>query len=218
MRRPVLAHGQPRAPPITARGLDQPRGARVKLDVPRRGQDVRLIEHERREPSLPQMASPPLAKVDHSRVTPMDLADRQSQPVGRLIGDNVPFFPERLVNDAISSPVASADGSLIDRVASSDLCDEYQLPPSILSMPSTAKAAVTRRVPSAGMAQHACRSHSPRRSLMAASSAFQKRERSLAVDRVRPHEKLDRTAVADAELGVVQEVDLGKLVGDGFVR
>ena len=30
------------------------------------------------------MASPPLAKVDHSRVTPMDLADRQSQPVGRL--------------------------------------------------------------------------------------------------------------------------------------
>ena len=47
---------------------------------------------------------------------------------------------------------------------------------------------------------------------------FEKRERSLAVDRVRPHEKLDRTAVANAELGVIQEVDLGKLVRDGFVR
>ena len=76
--------GSRAAPPITARGLDQPRAHRVKLDVPRRGQDVRLIEHKRREPSLPQMASPPLAKVDHSGVTPMDLADRQSQPVGRL--------------------------------------------------------------------------------------------------------------------------------------
>ena len=45
----------------------------------------------------------------------------------------------------------------------------------------------------------------------------QKRERPLAVDRVRADEELDRAAVADAELGVVEEADLGELVGDRLV-
>ncbi len=79
---PSTRMGSRATPRITARGVDQPRPNRIKLHVPRRGQEIRLIEYERREPPLPQMASPPLAKVDHACVTPMDLADRPSQPVG----------------------------------------------------------------------------------------------------------------------------------------
>jgi hypothetical protein len=81
----LSAHmGSRAAARITARGIDQPSANRIELKVPRSGQEVRLIEHERRKPPLPQMASPPLAKVDHARVSPMDLADRPSQPVLRL--------------------------------------------------------------------------------------------------------------------------------------
>jgi hypothetical protein len=62
----------------------EPTPNRIELNIPRCRQEVRLIEHERRKPPLPQMASPPLAKVNHPCVTPMDLADRPSQPIRRL--------------------------------------------------------------------------------------------------------------------------------------
>jgi len=72
------------AQPIAARRVDQPGAHGVELYAARGGQQVRLIEHERSEPPLPQMASPPLAEVDHPGVTPMGLTDRPAQPVGRV--------------------------------------------------------------------------------------------------------------------------------------
>jgi hypothetical protein len=45
---------------------------------------MRLIENARREQALPEMTTPPLAKVDHARVTAMDLSDRPSQSIARL--------------------------------------------------------------------------------------------------------------------------------------
>ena len=45
----------------------------------------------------------------------------------------------------------------------------------------------------------------------------EKVERALAVDGVRPDEPFDFAAVADAELGGVEEAHLGELVGDRFV-
>ena len=50
-------------PPITARGVDQPCAHRVKLNIPRHGDHVRLVENERREPSLPEMARHPSRKL-----------------------------------------------------------------------------------------------------------------------------------------------------------
>ena len=64
--------------------LDQPRAHRVELNVPHGRQQIRLIEHERGEPPLPEMPAPSLAEVDHTRVTAMHLADRASQSVGRV--------------------------------------------------------------------------------------------------------------------------------------
>ena len=72
------------APPIQTRRVDETRPYGVKLNIPRRGEQIRLIEHERSKPPLPEVATPALPEVDHPRVSPMCFTNCPPQNVGRL--------------------------------------------------------------------------------------------------------------------------------------
>jgi hypothetical protein len=82
----VVASGQVRpsaAPRPIAGMLDQVGTHRVEFHVPGGGQQVRLVHHERREPPLPEIPPPFLAKVDPSCVALMHFAYGQTQTVLR---------------------------------------------------------------------------------------------------------------------------------------
>jgi hypothetical protein len=92
---------------------------RVEFHVPRRGQQMRLIEHAQCGPALPEMTTPPFAKVDHARVTAMDLSDRLSQSIARLgHGDQMDMIGHQAVRqnldlDGAATLCKKADVALI---------------------------------------------------------------------------------------------------------
>ncbi len=78
----LSAHvGPGAAPPVTAWGPDQSCTHGVEFNVPRSGQQMTFIKHERREPTLPEMSAASLAKVDHAGITSMHFADCPSQTI-----------------------------------------------------------------------------------------------------------------------------------------
>jgi hypothetical protein len=80
---------------------------------------MRLIDHVRREPALPEMTTPPLAKVDHARITAIDLSDRPSQSIARLgHGDPTDMIGHQAVRqnldlDGAAPPCKKAEVALI---------------------------------------------------------------------------------------------------------
>ena len=57
---------------------------RIEFHISRGGQHVALVEYERGEAPLPEVPTPAFAKVNHTGISAMCLADSASQPIGRL--------------------------------------------------------------------------------------------------------------------------------------
>ena len=96
------------APRPIAGLVHEPRPNRIQFHIAQGGQKMVLVHRERRETPLPQIAPPPFAEVNVTRITPVRFADAATQPVERFRhGDRMDMIRHQAITlDTDPAPVA----------------------------------------------------------------------------------------------------------------
>ena len=111
-------------------GLSHHAGSnRTELDIPRGGRQVVVVDHERGEPPLPQVAAPTFAEVDPPRVRPMGLADRPTETLGvRGDRDQVDVVGHQAIRPDLHAALAAPLGRQLEIGVIIVLLEEGLLP------------------------------------------------------------------------------------------